>query len=153
MNSVEQKNISSFNFAIIDASNISFINNVSRSKEQNPQIPSKKLGYFHNVEIVYRSLLNFNPNLKIILIGDASLKYKVIDIDTLLEYEKDGKLYFAPARTKADFFILKYAQLHPDAIIISNDQFKEFDGSFEEVKRRRIPLMIIEDEVIFYEYF
>ena len=149
----DQIDICSCNFAVLDASNISLTNNFSRKNDRSLQLSDKKLGYFHNVEVIFQNLLNFNPDLKIIPIADASLRYKVADIDILLKYENTGKLFFAPARTKADFFILKFAQLHPDAVIISNDQYKEFNGPFEQVKQRRVPFMIIEDEAFFYEYF
>jgi len=128
-------------FVIIDASNIARTNCISGEMK----------GAFRKVVKLYKKLSKINPNLEILIIADANLRYLINDQRVFEEYYRSGKLHIAPAGTEADFFILKFAQTHPNSVIISNDRFKEFARWFHEACKRRIPFMIIKDEIILYQ--
>jgi len=130
-----------YNRAVLDASSISLFN---YNEEKNN-------GSFDNVIKVYEKLLNINPSLEIIAIADASLKYKINDLENFEKYRKEGLLYETPAGTEADYFMLKFAQDHPNSVIISNDRFRKYRRLFGELIDRRIPFMIINGEILFYQ--
>ncbi|MFX1452610.1 MAG: HTH domain-containing protein [Promethearchaeota archaeon] len=133
---------------ILDASNIALNNS---RLENFSKYNKKRMGIFRNIKIIEERVLKTNPKAKIYIICDANLPYCLLDRCIFEKYRKLKKLYITPAKTPADFFILKFAQRNSNSVIISNDTYKEFNGSFEEVKKRRIPFMIIDGDVIFYE--
>jgi len=100
---------------------------------------------------IYEILLNINPNIEILIINISKICISIEDPDLFEQFNNDGKVIVAPAGTNADFFILKFAQMYQNAVIISNDRFKEYMEIFKEACMRRIPFMIIKDEIIFYQ--
>ena len=125
---------------ILDGSNIAFHNYHLNGKKP----------LFRNIILIEQQILQSYPKIKILIICDANLRYLLEDSQIFVQYVKSNKLFEVPARTDADFFILKYVLRHPNALIISNDQYKEYNGPFEKIKRRRIPFLIITDEVYLY---
>jgi hypothetical protein len=85
-----------------------------------------------------------------IIIVDASLKYDIDDqtqIETLIHSQQIRQV---PAGTDADYFILQVAQQH-DALIVSNDQYKDYMDQYPWIPERRLPYMIVKGEVHLYE--
>jgi len=137
---IENNRIKKCEVIIIDGANVALVNSNKNRK-----------GNCYNIQIIENALSKINSKSKKIIISDASLYYKISDRYLYLKYKNNDNFYVAPANTNADYFILKYSQLHPNSVIISNDLFREFNGPLEEVKKRRIAFMIIDEEVIFFE--
>lgn len=82
-----------------------------------------------------------------ILIADAALRHQ---IDAKEEYERmvdSGELQQAPAGTDADYFVLKLAK-ELDALVVSNDRFRDGGKLADEAKRRQIRFMVVAGEVV-----
>ena len=83
-----------------------------------------------------------------IVVVDAALRHQ---IDERGEYEKlveRGEIRQAPAGTDADYFILAFAR-ELDAVVVSNDRFRDREKAFPEAMERIIRYMIVEGEVVF----
>lgn len=102
----------------------------------------------HNILAVRRLLKErgYDP----VVIVDASLKYKVDDEQRFESLIEEQIIRQVPAKTDADYFVLKTAEQH-EAMIISNDQYKDYLPEFPWINERRVPLMIIKGEVELYE--
>jgi hypothetical protein len=61
---------------------------------------------------------------------------------------ENGTIRQAPAGTDADYFILSFAR-ELDAVVVSNDRFKDRIEAFPEARERVIRYMIVNDEVVF----
>ena len=59
-----------------------------------------------------------------------------------------GKIHQAPAGTDADYFLLAFAR-ELDAVIVSNDRFRDRQEAFPEAHERMIRYMIVAEEVVF----
>ena len=59
-----------------------------------------------------------------------------------------GEIRQAPAGTDADYFILAFAR-ELDAVVVSNDRFRDREKAFPEAMERIIRYMIVEGEVVF----
>lgn len=82
-----------------------------------------------------------------IVVVDAALRHQV---DKRREYEEmveDGTLRQAPAGTDADYFILAFAR-ELDAVVVSNDRFRDREKAFPEARDRVIRFMIVAGEVV-----
>jgi hypothetical protein len=82
-----------------------------------------------------------------IVVVDAALRHQV---DQRREYEEmveDGTLRQAPAGTDADYFILSFAR-ELDAVVVSNDRFRDREKAFPEARDRVIRFMIVAGEVV-----
>ena len=82
-----------------------------------------------------------------IVVADAALRHQ---IDDGAEYERmieSGAVKQAPAGTDADYFILSFAR-ELDAVIVSNDQFKDRIAAFPEARDQVIRYMIVAGEVV-----
>jgi hypothetical protein len=55
-----------------------------------------------------------------------------------------------PAGTDADFFIIQFAD-QLDALMVTNDRYKDYADRFPWIPERRLPYMIVKGEVVLYE--
>lgn len=118
--------------AIIDGSNVAH-----SGEGEKPSL--------HAIELIRQKLVEdgYEP----VIVVDAALRHQ---IDDQREYEKmvdGGILKQAPAGTDADYFILSFAR-ELDAVVVSNDRFRDREKAFPEAKERVIRYMIVNDEVV-----
>ena len=101
-----------------------------------------------NIVVVDRALRErgYEP----LIIVDASLRHQVDDPDQLEGLIDGGRVLQAPAATEADYFVLATAR-QQRAAIVSNDTFEEWGDEFGEERQRRIPYMLVEDQVQLHE--
>jgi hypothetical protein len=85
-----------------------------------------------------------------VIIVDASLKYDIDDQSQLETLIQSQKVRQVPAGTDADYFIIQFAQ-ELDALIVTNDRYKDYAEQFPWVNERRLPYMIVKGEVVLYE--
>lgn len=85
-----------------------------------------------------------------IIIVDAALVHKVDDAEQLDALIESQQIRQAPAGTDADFFIIETAR-ELDAVVVSNDTYREYSAANGWLKQRRIPLMIIKGDIQLYE--
>jgi hypothetical protein len=117
--------------AIIDGSN------VAHSSEGQARL--------ENITLICEKMADegFEP----IVVVDAALRHQ---IDDSREYERlvdSGTIRQAPAGTDADYFILSFAR-ELDAVVVSNDRFKDREKAFPEARDRVIRYMIVNHEVV-----
>lgn len=79
------------------------------------------------------------------IIIDASLRHEIDNPRQLEALIDDKTIRQAPAGTDADYFILEVAE-DDDAIVVSNDDFGEYEHEYNWIEGRRVPLMIIENQ-------
>jgi hypothetical protein len=82
-----------------------------------------------------------------LVVADAALRHQVDDAEAYERLVETGTVHQAPAGTDADYFILSFAR-ELDAVVVSNDRFRDRIRSFPEVRDRIIRYMILEDEVV-----
>ena len=82
-----------------------------------------------------------------ILIADAALRHQIDDRDGYERLVENGELQQAPAGTDADYFVLKLAK-DLDALVVSNDRFRDGGKLADEAKRRQIRFMVVAGEVV-----
>jgi hypothetical protein len=82
-----------------------------------------------------------------IVVVDAALRHQVDDRREYEEMVEDGTLKQAPAGTDADYFILSFAR-ELDAVVVSNDRFRDREKAFPEARDRVIRYMIVAGEVV-----
>ena len=82
-----------------------------------------------------------------ILIADAALRHQIDDRDGYERLVESGELQQAPAGTDADYFVLKLAK-DLDALVVSNDRFRDGGKLAEEAKSRQIRFMVVAGEVV-----
>lgn len=118
---------------LIDASNVAH----STEGEQ-PRL--------ENIALVVRKLREegYEP----IVMADAALRHQIDDKDGYERRIDEGKIRQAPAGTDADYFLLSFAR-ELDALIVSNDRFRDRAEAFPEAHERMIRYMIVADEVVF----
>jgi hypothetical protein len=90
--------------------------------------------------------MGFKP----IIIVDASLRHAIDDPDQLEKMFDRNEVLQAPAGTDADYFVLETAR-REDCKIITNDRFKDYQDKFENIREKRVPYMIVNDEIQLYE--
>lgn len=100
-----------------------------------------------NIDFLFSTI---PENIELIGIADSSLYHQ---IDDKVRYKKEyliPKLIIeAPARTRADDFILTYATKN-DCYILSNDRFEGYSFiSKDWIDTHRISFMIINNQLIF----
>lgn len=125
--------------AILDVSNISRDNSYGNK------------GLYRKVLEVERRIKAINPDINIIRIADANLRYYLDDKDIYSYLERCNEVLEVSKGTSADIAILKTALRISDAVIISNDRFNDFDDQFKEVKIRRVGFKFHNGEVFFYD--
>ncbi len=127
---------------VIDGANICWIR---KNKNGRPML--------RNFMLLLKELAHLGiKKEKIISIFDASLKHK---IDRRNDYERflsqNNKLLESPARIKADDVILGYCLTNHDALIISNDMFRDYYNqvpSKKWVMERRIVVSLVSGEIL-----
>lgn len=85
-----------------------------------------------------------------IIIADASLRHEVDDPRQLEALIDELDVRQAPAGTDADYFILETADRYK-AQVVSNDEFESYRDEYPWIEERRVPLMIVNGQVEFYE--
>ena len=86
----------------------------------------------------------------IISFSDASFKYHVNNIEKYKEYVKCEKIIEMPAGIKADKAIVSYCLNHSDAVIISQDLFREYYKYMPNQKwivERRICVVLVNNDL------
>ncbi len=118
---------------LIDASNVAH-----STEGEHPRL--------ENIGIVVRKLREegYEP----VVMADAALRHQIDDREGYERRIEEGKIRQAPAGTDADYFILSFAR-ELDALIVSNDRFRDRAEAFPEAHERMIRYMIVADEVVF----
>ena len=103
---------------------------------------------FSNLLKVRRELeeKGFEP----VILVDASLKYDIDDQEQLENLIRSQQVRQVPAGTDADYFIIQFAQ-ELDALIVTNDRYKDYAQQYPWVNDRRLPYMIVKGEVVLYD--
>ena len=122
------------NKVILDGSNIAW--------EEKNSLDKPKISNIENM-INRLSKVNFN---KIITVADAALRYQIDNQKRLDKLVKEGAMKMLPARVDGDKFILRISE-EENAMIVSNDMFKEFREMKTWIDQRRIPYTILDSEV------
>jgi hypothetical protein len=131
-NTIERADPSQHKRAIIDGSNIAHATEGQSARLRNILLVRDKLR---------------EEGLEPIVVVDAALRHQ---IDDRVMYERmvdEGTFKQAPAGTDADYFILAFAR-ELDAVIVSNDRFRDRAKSFPEARDNVFRYMIVEDEVV-----
>ncbi len=123
--------------AVVDAANVAHLERTDEGKPKVANISAVKTALEHQ-------------GIATIVIADASLVHSVDDSDQLEELIRNQDVRQVPAGTDADYFILKTAE-QQNAVVVSNDRYRERRDEFPWIDDRRIPVMIVEGEVQFYE--
>jgi hypothetical protein len=119
--------------AIIDGSNVAHSTEGDQARLGNIRIVSAKLAQE-----------GYEP----VVVVDAALRHQIDDSAAFEEMVEDGRIRQAPAGTDADYFILSFAR-ELDAIVVSNDRFKDRLEAFPEAREHVVRFMIVNDEVVF----
>ena len=119
---------------ILDGSNIAW---EEKNNSNKPQV--------NNIEAMINRLSRANFK-KIITVADAALRYQIDEQKRLDRLVREGAMKMLPARVDGDKFILRIAE-EENAMIVSNDMFKEFRESTPWIDERRIPYTILDGEV------
>ncbi|MHA1446608.1 MAG: NYN domain-containing protein [Candidatus Heimdallarchaeaceae archaeon] len=119
---------------MLDGSNIAW---EEKNDSNKPQI--------NNIESMINRLSRANFK-KIITVADAALRYQIDEQKRLDRLVREGAMKMLPARVDGDKFILRIAE-EENAMIVSNDMFKEFRESTPWIDERRIPYTILDGEV------
>ncbi len=121
---------------VVDGANVAYI---EESKEGDPKV-SNLVAIREELEAK-----GYEP----VIIVDASLRHQVDDPDQLEALIEDQRIRQAPAGTDADYFILQFAE-QKDALVVSNDEFEQYQDQFPWIEQRRVPLMIVHGDVQLY---
>jgi hypothetical protein len=119
--------------AIIDGSNVAHSTEGDHARLDNIRLVSEKL-----VEEGYEP----------VVVVDAALRHQIDDKAAFERMVEDGTIRQAPAGTDADYFILSFAR-ELDAVVVSNDRFKDRLEAFPEAREHVVRFMIVNDEVVF----
>jgi Zc3h12a-like Ribonuclease NYN domain len=119
--------------ALVDGSNVAHSSEGDEAK-------------LHNIALVVKKLKDegYDP----IVVADAALRHQIDDKEGYERRVEEGKIKQAPAGTDADYFLLAFAR-ELDAVIVSNDRFRDRAEAFPEARERMIRYMILEEEVVF----
>ena len=119
--------------AIVDASNVAHSTEGDRVR-------------LANIHLVVEKLIEhgYSP----IIVADAALRHQIDDKGTFERMVDDGVIKQAPAGTDADYFILSFAR-ELEAVVVSNDRFRDRLEAFPEARDRVVRYMIVNDEVVF----
>jgi len=129
---------------IIDASNVAY-NSIQGKTQSKPLVSNiiKMVEY-----------LKKNDFTTISVIADASLRYKLGDMDKLKELEKMVDYKISPPETSADIFIINYVK-SKHCLMVSNDTFKDWKIQDPWVANNidfyRLSFMIKDNEVLMPE--
>jgi hypothetical protein len=118
--------------AIIDGSNVAHASEGDGARLANITLMSDKLA---------------EEGYKPVVVVDAALRHKIDDSRGYESLVDNGTIRQAPAGTDADYFILAFAR-ELDAVVVSNDRFRDREQAFPEARDRVIRYMIVNDEVV-----
>lgn len=124
-------------FAVVDGSNIA---HVEESKNGKPKVS--------NIVAVEKALRE--EGYETVVIVDAALRHEIDDAAQLESLIDTGVVHQAPAGTDADYFVIETAE-EKNAVIVSNDVYKDFAKEHPWIQGRRLPLMIIDGNVELYK--
>ena len=119
--------------AIIDGSNVAHATEGDAARLENILLVREKL---------------LEEGFKPLVVVDAALRHQ---IDNSKDFERlvdAGDISQAPAGTDADYFILSFAR-ELDALVVSNDRFRDRQKAFPETRDSMIRFMIVNGEVVF----
>ncbi len=85
-----------------------------------------------------------------VILVDASLKYDIDDQEQLEQLIQSQQVRQVPAGTDADYFIIQFAD-QLDAVIVTNDRYKDYASQYPWIPERRLPYMIVKGEVVLYD--
>lgn len=85
-----------------------------------------------------------------VILVDASLKYDIDDQEQLEKLIQSQQVRQVPAGTDADYFIIQFAD-QLDALIVTNDRYKDYAAQYPWIPERRLPYMIVKGEVVLYD--
>ena len=85
-----------------------------------------------------------------VIIVDASLKYDIDDQTQMAALIESQHIRQVPAGTDADYFIIQFAH-ELDALIVTNDRYKDYAEQYPWITERRLPYMIVMGEVVLYD--
>ncbi len=81
-----------------------------------------------------------------VIIVDATLRHEIDDPEQLESLIDGGTIRQAPAGTDADYFILQTAE-RQEALVVSNDSFKNYRDEYSWLNDRKVPFMIIKGQI------
>ena len=119
-------------FILADASNILKYSNIDGNRIANAQSLEAVQSYLIFLESIY-------PEIRVLFLADASLKYRIDDKDWYLKQLATQDFVECPAGHTADEFLLDAMQNNPfEVIILSNDRFLDHQISpiFNQVQWR-----------------
>ena len=125
------------NVVVIDGANVAY---EERSAGGKPKL-SNLLKVRHELE---------ERGQEAIIIVDASLKYDIDDQEQLEKLIQSQLVRQVPAGTDADYFIIQFAH-ELDALIVTNDRYKDYAAQYPWIPDRRLPYMIVKGEVVLYD--
>jgi len=120
---------------IVDTSNILFQN-------------TSRIARVNNYYLLKQALEKKLPDAVIYYLTDASTRYKVDDKKAFERICAAGEIIQTPAGEPADHYLLTFAEMTPDCLIISCDRFKDHK-IIKDLSDRVIPAIIIGSKVIF----
>lgn len=136
---IPNKNEINGRYAIIDGMNIALCRK------------NKDKGILNNLIRVYKKLQESYEHVEII--ADASIKYKIDDVQTLTQYEKKQKIFICPSGIVADDLILHRAfslyNLGVPVTIVTNDNFPVNRFSIQYENIRNLTVSILNDNSIY----
>ena len=104
-------------------------------------------GWLENYINLKKKIEKYHPN-KVYLLADASLKYRLTPEDTekYLDLVAEGIIHECPSKTQADIYLLQMCVKIRNSVILSNDDFKEWEP--ELVKHcKLIKFLVINGEI------
>jgi hypothetical protein len=119
--------------ALVDGSNVAHSSEGDEARLQNIKLVVKKL---------------ISEGYEPVVVADAALRHQIDDKEGYERRVEEGKIKQAPAGTDADYFLLAFAR-ELDAVIVSNDLFRDRAESFPEARERMIRYMIVDEQVVF----
>ena len=117
--------------AIIDGSNVAHATEGDSARLENILLVREKL---------------LEEGLKPLVVVDAALRHQIDNSRDFERLVEAGDISQAPAGTDADYFILSFAR-ELDALVVSNDRFRDRQKAFPEARENRIRFMIVNGEV------
>ena len=106
-------------------------------------------GGLENYISLIKKIKKLHPR-KVYLLADASLKYQLTSEDTekYLDLIAEGIIHECPSKTPADIYLLQMCITVPNSMILSNDDFKEWEPKL--VKQcKLIKFLTINGEIYF----
>lgn len=119
--------------AIVDGSNVAHATEGDHARLENIRLVCDKLR---------------EEGYEPVVVVDAALRHQIDDERSYEAMVEAGEIKQAPAGTDADYFILSFAR-ELDAVVVSNDRYKDRLDAFPEARERVIRFMIVNDEVVF----